>query len=124
MKALKIVAPESAGELNRRLIGLRNVVQDYLLNDKIPVDGWSVFRPTWGICDNYGVPRYDVALKHLMQRWSKAASLGGDRTYPVDGDSGNYTTRRETRWDQSTEWGRNRLALLDWLIIETGRLGI
>jgi len=101
------------------LVSLREKVQHYLDTGEIP----EGFNPQWGICDNDGFfPNQQV--QNLMSNWSATNGIGGGATYPVDKGFKEYYERRFTHWNQSTEWGRNRLALLDWLIIETGKLGI
>jgi len=101
------------------LVSLREKVQHYLDTGEVPIG----FHPTCGICGNCGVEP-SRELSRMMNSWSHNVDIDGEGEFPVDGGFHNYYERKFTRWDQSTEWGRNRLALLDWLIIETGKLGI
>jgi hypothetical protein len=106
-------------ELHNGLVVLREKVQHYLDTGEIP----KHFHDTFGICGNGGC--YPTPTQyHLMAQWSEAQGINGGGEYPVDGDFHNYYERRFARWDQSTKWGRDRLALLDWLILETAKLGI
>ncbi len=104
---------------HNNLVSLRAKVQHYLDTGEV-LEG---FERQFGICDNDWFKATDL-IKLLMSDWSESNDISGGATYPIDKTFTNYYERRFARWDQSTEWGRNRIALLDWLIIETGKLGI
>ena len=69
-----------------------------------------------GICANVGVHLDDIpnSFYQLMRKWPKFSGAG---CYPVNGAHSYYAARKDgTLWDKSTDEGRLRFELLDYLI--------
>ena len=87
----------------------------------------------YGICTAFNPYDTDYGLKDYMNQagidWSNWEKFSGNNQYPVRifQDTKNYTSDispvtlyslcpSRSYWDDSTEYGRNRRELLDWLI--------
>ena len=83
-------------------------------------------HPTAGICYalsrsyEYQIASHDTglymkaALRAAMMSWPK---YSGDFIYPIPGGGMAYDNHR-AKWDRTTEYGRLRWELLDWIIQE------
>lgn len=104
--------------LHRQLVQLRGQAQDWAAGR--PSGG---FDPAIGICHNLSLsPTSYAALDCLITRWPARAR--GAAAFPVPHPSEDpglayvYSPAYE-KWNPESEYARNRLALLDWLIEQT-----
>ena len=103
--------------LHRQLVQLRGQAQDWAAGR--PSGG---FDPAIGICHNLSLsPASCAALDDLITRWPAGT---GEAAFPVPHPSKApglayvYSPAYEM-WNPESEYARNRLALLDWLIEQT-----
>lgn len=94
-------------ELSQLLIALKLIRKERLLNN-------------CGICANVGelVDIDDESHKELSKLMCLWPKFSGSRAFPVGGSLTGYTNAASNRtlWDKSTDEGRLRFELLDYLI--------
>ncbi len=69
---------------------------------------------------NVSTSEYNAVLElldFLITQWPESLDKGN--TYPVEGTFEEYIASSNIRWDPSTEFGKRRIQLLNWLIQQT-----